>query len=96
MTTTKNIIFDVSEVLTKRLHDQKWSNQLLAEEYGIPLSQIEAFFEEFIRVGGRVQGMSVEDFWNIKTVNMGTIPLSALVLSTKRHENDLAVNEEMV
>ncbi len=96
MTIIKNIIFDVNEVLTRRLHADDWSNNILAKEYDVPLSQLHAFFHEFIAAGTKTQGMTIEDFWKIKTVNIDPIPLSAITLSAKRHEDDLVINNEMI
>ncbi len=96
MNSIKNIIFDVSEVLTMRKHDMLWSNRILAEEYGIPLETVQAFFKEYIRTGAKVQGMSIEEFWKKKTIDMGPIPLFAVAASGQRHADDVMLNQEMI
>ncbi len=92
----KNIIFDVSEVLTKHVQGPEWSNRLLAEEYGVPFGKIQAFFNEFGRVGGKIHGMSIEEFWKIKTTSIDPIPLSGAIVCAKRYEEDIVVDEKMV
>lgn len=92
----KNIIFDVNEVLTRRLHDYKWSNNLLAEKYGVSLDKIGAFFDEFTRFGGTLHGMSIEEFWKMKTIDIYPVPLSAVVASAHRHKTDLVIDREMI
>lgn len=92
----KNIIFDVSDVLTTFAHDPKWSNTLLAEEYDVPVERVQAFFDEWGKVAGKVHGMSLEEFWSKKTVDLGPIPLSAAVASAERHAEDIMVDPVMI
>ncbi len=96
MSAIKNIIFDVSEVLTMHQHDQSWSNQLLADEYGVPIEKIQAFFDEYIEAGRKVHGMRIEEFLDKRTVDLGPIPISAILASGQRYANDIVLNMEMI
>ncbi len=92
----KNIIFDVNDVLTMHLHDKEWSNALLAEESGVSLQTVKDFFEEYIAVGRKTFGLSLEDFWPKKTVDTGTMTLATIKKSAERYDKGIIINPEMV
>lgn len=92
----KNIIFDVSDVLTMHVNGQEWSNKLLAEEAGVPLELVNDFFTEYGKVGSKTHGMSLDEFWIKKTVDTGSMTLEAVKKAAQRHGENIVVNPNMV
>ncbi len=92
----RNVIFDVGDTLTMYQHDREWSKRLLAEEYGVPLECIQAFFREYLTAGDAVGGMTLREFWPQHTTDLGPIPLEAVERAAQRHADDKIVNSAMV
>lgn len=95
MAIIKNIIFDVSDVLTMHIHGPGWSNQLLATENNVPLQTIKDFFNEYVNVGRLTHGLSLDEFWPQRTVNTGTLHLEDVKKSGQRYADNVVVNPAM-
>ncbi|OGY35182.1 MAG: hypothetical protein A3E36_00710 [Candidatus Andersenbacteria bacterium RIFCSPHIGHO2_12_FULL_45_11b] len=91
----KNIIFDVSDVLTTYAHGPQYSNELLSEETGVSMDVIKDFFKEYIETGRKVQGLSFEEFWPTRTVDTKQLTLEDVKKSGKRHGDNIAINQQM-
>ncbi len=92
----KNIIFDVSDVLTMHTYGPEWSNRLLAEKAGVSLQVIKDFFAEYVTVGRLSHGLSLDEFWPQRTVDTGALRLEDVKQSGQRYTDHVVVNPEMI